>query len=154
VDKGAGNPDYYQKLVIPEVVEYTRGANIKKKIKAAMNRSQLYVGLFGNEYSEQSVDEFNDAIDRGMTTLVYYFTTPPAPLKSNPGTPNQPNPVYEFLLKEVYSRDILIRGNYSRIELKSEAELEDEIVIDILAELADMIRQYHNVQKAISGFES
>jgi hypothetical protein len=47
----------------------------------------------------------------------------------------------------------LIRGNYSRIVLRSAGELEDDIVVDLLAELTDMVRQYHSVQKAVSGFQ-
>mgnify|MGYP001109531464 CR=1 FL=1 len=84
-----------------------------------------------------------------MTTLVYYYTTPPSPLKRLEGSGEK---VYRFLIEEVKPKT-LIRGNYGRIEIKTLAQLEDEIVVDILAELTDMVRQYHRVQKAMSGFQ-
>ena len=149
VVKGQGDPKYYQPLVFPEVLEYSRSGNIDRKITLAMNRSQLYVGIFGKEYSPTTVQEFFDAIKRGMTTLAYYYTTPPSPLTQLEGSGDR---VYQFLMENVKPKT-LIRGNYSRIVLRSAGELEDDIVVDLLAELTDMVRQYHSVQKAVSGFQ-
>lgn len=84
-----------------------------------------------------------------MTTLVYYYTTPPSPLTQLEGSGDR---VYQFLMENVKPKT-LIRGNYSRIVLRSAGELEDDIVVDLLAELTDMVRQYHSVQKAVSGFQ-
>ena len=145
-DKKSAEAGYSQNLIIPEVIEYSRGGDIDRKINIAIDRSQLYVGIFGKEYSATTVKEFNKARDRGMTTMVYYFTDPPAPLSATQSK------CYDFLTKEVYP-EVFIRGNYKRVEIKSRQELEDEIVADILAELTLMIRQYHGVQKAVSGFE-
>jgi hypothetical protein len=148
VVKGQGDPKYYQPLAFPEVLEYGRSGNIDRKITLAMNKSQLYVGVFGKEYSPTTVREFFDAVERGMTTLVYYYTTPPSPLTQLEGSGDK---VYQFLMESVKPKT-LIRGNYSRIMLRTDGELEDEVVVDLLAELTDMVRQYHSVQKAVSGF--
>ncbi len=151
VDKSFA-PKYSHHLIVPEVVEYSRGSDVERKINIAMKKSQLYVGIFGLEYSNTTVKEFDQALDRGMTTLIYFFTEPPAPLKSKSLTKSQ-SEFYDFLIDEVHPKT-LIRGNYKRVEIKTRQELEDEIVDDILAELTVMIRQYHGVQKAVSGFET
>lgn len=147
---GPAESRYYQPLIVPEVAEYWRGGNIERKMRTIMNRSHLYVGLFGKEFSRRTTKEFSGAIDRGMTTIVYYFAGPTQALKALSGSGDK---VYEFLMEEVYPKTF-IRGNCGRIQIKSLAELEDEIVLDIVAELTSMIRQYHAVQKAISGFQS
>lgn len=148
VVSGEGDPNYYQPLVVPEVVEYGRVGNIDKKINNAMNSSHLYVGVFGKDYSPRTVREFSAATDRGMTTLVYYYTEPPRMLVQLQGSNDR---VYQFLMEDVRPKTI-IRGNYSRIEIRTRTQLEDEIVVDLLAELTDMVRQDHSVQKAMSGF--
>src|SRR5207247_9526237 len=42
---------YSHELIVPEVVEYTRGKDIEKKINMAIGRSHIYVGIFGNRAS-------------------------------------------------------------------------------------------------------
>lgn len=145
-----GEPDerYLQPLFHPEVVESTRGGDIEKKMTDAMKKSQLYVGLFGKEFSERTKLEFLDAVKRGMTTLVYY-ALPSHTLKELKGSSNK---VYDFLMEEVKPKT-LIRGNYQRKLINTLDELQDEIVIDLVAELTDMVRQYHGVQKAVKGFQ-
>jgi len=147
-EKGAADEPYYQPLFFAEVVEYGRGGDIEKKMTDGMNKSQMYVGLFGKEYYERTKLEFLDAIKRGMTTLVYY-ARPSHTLKELKGSSNK---VYAFLMKDVKPKT-LIRGNYQRKAIKTLAELEDEIVVDLLVELTDMVRQYHGVQKAVKGFQ-
>jgi len=150
VETGAGKSDYYQPLLIAEVVEYSRVGDIERKMRTAMNKSQLYLGLFGKEYSQRTVKELDDALNRGMTILLYYFTSPPVALTSKPKT----DKVYQLFNEKIIPKGILIRGNYRTVEMKTDEELLDEIYVDILAELTEMIRQYHAVQKAVSGFES
>lgn len=149
-ERGAGPSLYYQPLFVAEVVEYRRGGDIERKITEAMNRSQLYVGLFGEKYSDRTRREYLDALNRGMTTLVYYFNSALRTLKESEDASNE---VYKFLMKDVYPLKVAIRGNYDRIEIKTLEKLADEIVVDLLAELTDMIRLYHGVQKAIKGFQ-
>jgi hypothetical protein len=132
------------------VVEYRRGGDIERKITEAMNRSQLCIGIFGKKYSDRTRRELLDAMNRGMTTLVYYFNDSLCTLEESK---NSSKEVYEFLMKEVYPLKVLIRGNYDRTEMKTLEQLEDEIVVDLLAELTDMIRLYHGVQKAVKGFQ-
>jgi hypothetical protein len=150
-DKKSAEAGYSQNLIAPEVLEYSPGADIDRKINMAMEKSQLYVGVFGREYSSTTVKEFGKAIDRGMTTLVYYFTEPPAPLK-NKITGKSQSKFYDFLMEEIRPK-VLIGGNYKSIKFKTRQELEDEIVVDVVAELTVMVRQYHGVQKAVTGFK-
>jgi hypothetical protein len=146
---GSKDSRHYQPLIIPEVVEYGRGTNIERKMRIAMNKSQLYVGLFGTEHSARTEKEFNGAVDRGMTTLVYYYAGPQQTLKSLDGTNDR---VHEFLMEEVKPKTLIL-GNYKSIQIKSLEELENEIVSDIVAELTNMVRQCHAVQRALSGFQ-
>ncbi len=50
-DKKFAEAGYSQNLIVPEVLEYSSGADIERKINIAMERSQLYVGVFGLDYS-------------------------------------------------------------------------------------------------------
>lgn len=147
---GPAASKYLHPVIVPEVAEYWRGGNIDRKMRTIMNRSHLYVGLFGNEFSKRTTKEFLDAIDRGMTTIVYYFAGSKQTLKC---VSNSRDKVYEFLMSEVYPKTF-IRGNYKAIRIKSYTELEDEIVLGILAELTSMVRQFHAVRRALSGFQS
>jgi hypothetical protein len=142
---------YTQFLFKAEVVEYSRDGNIDQKVLRAMNRSQFYVGIFGNDYSSRTVEEFKDALKRGMSPLVYYYTEPPSVLKQNKGSTAKPNEVYDFLINYVYPIAI-INGNYSRINFKTQADLEDEIIADLSAEVIESIWRHHNVQKAVKGY--
>ena len=141
---------YYHTLFVPEVVEYAPGRNIPQKIMRAMNRSQIYIGIFGNQYSQPTVDEYHDASKRGMSILAYYFTQPPTVLKDKPIS----DQVRTFLMEQVKTRDLLIGGNYNRISIKTQSDLENQIVADLSAEVMEMIRKYQNVQKAIEGYET
>ena len=116
-----------------------------------MNRSQLYVGIFGREFSERTVDEFHDAVKRGMSPLVYYYTEPPSVLKSKAESSTKDDLVYDFLVNQVKPTGLVIRGNYNRIVIRTQPELEDEIVADLSAEMLEMIWRHHNVQKAVKG---
>jgi len=139
---------YSHELIVPEVVEYTRGKDIEKKINMAIGRSHIYVGIFGNRASPITEKEFYLATDRGMTTLVYFFTEPPRTLKRSKGR----SAFFNFLMKEIKPR-ALISGNYDSILFKTRQALEDEIVSDITAEVTIIVRQYHGIQKAMTGFQ-
>lgn len=133
-------------------MENAPGTIIDQKILKAMNRSQLYVGIFGNQYSEPTVGEFHEALRRGMNPLVYYYTEPPVGLVDSAPTPTKPNKVYTFLMEQVKTIGILIMGNYKRINIRTQSELENAIVTDLTGEVIEMIKTYHNVQKAMKGY--
>lgn len=141
---------FHHKLMIAEVVELDRGTTIGGDIKKALDRSQVYLGMFGREFSDPTVAEFHYARTRGLHTLVYYFTQPPR-IGNTMYDPvrRTGDPVVEFLFNEVKSRGIRIRGNYSKISVSKQEQLEDEMFSDLASLMLDMASESAAVRSVI-----
>ncbi len=69
--------DLFSKFIMrAELVEKKGGTTIKGDISAAMERSAIYVGIFGNRFSEPVQLEYEEAKRRGLPVLV--FEIPPS----------------------------------------------------------------------------
>jgi hypothetical protein len=64
--------DFLDKLLMKvELVERRSGERIRGDITMALRSSMMYVGMFGNKYSEITVAEYRDARRRGLPLLVF-----------------------------------------------------------------------------------
>lgn len=64
--------DFLKKVLIKvELVERRSGERIRGDITIALSSSTMYVGLFGNKYSEPTIAEYKDARRRGLPLLVF-----------------------------------------------------------------------------------
>ena len=115
------------------LVEGTSGESFDQRMKKLLDVSHIYVGIFGNNYSDPTRREYNYACKLGLPLLVYYFTVPPQKAK---GTTSK---VVQFLDKTVRSRNkLVIRGNYRKIEARKPNELIDIILSDLACTVADI----------------
>ena len=103
-------------------------------MKRWLNDSQIYVGIFGRDYSIPTAKEYGYARELGLPILVYYFTKDSRSAKDCRGK------VVNFLNKEVKPH-IRIRGNYSRIEIREERDLLDLILADLACKTTDLVRE-------------
>lgn len=111
-------------------------------MRRGIDVSQVYVGVFGKEYSKATVDEYREAREKGLPLLVYYFTEPPqkaAGLHSK---------VIKFLEREVKPA-VKIRGNFSRVTMRERDELIDQVLVDLAARVADLARESVAVRRLI-----
>lgn len=147
---GEEREHFFQQIMVAEVVETNRGTTIGGDVKKAIDRSQIYVGIFGEEFSKPTVAEFHYARSQGLLTQIYYFTQPPRLGKAQYDVQKGiRDPVVEFLVNEVKSRDIRIRGNYRKVQLQTPEDLEDEVVTDLGCLMCEMLRESYAVRKVI-----
>ncbi len=71
------NLTVFKKLMLKgELVEKRGGSRIRSDIIAALDVSTIYVGIFGNQFSESSEWEFKQAMRRGLVPLVFDVLSP------------------------------------------------------------------------------
>jgi hypothetical protein len=116
------------------LVEKESEESFDERMKAGINSSQIYVGIFGNRYSDPTCKEYEYARKLGLPLLVYYFTMPARTAR------NVDTNVVRFLEKDVRKR-VVIRGNYRRIEARTSTELIDLILSDLACTAVDIIRE-------------
>jgi hypothetical protein len=109
-------------------------------MKRGLTNSQIYVGIFGNLYSDLTVKEYHFARKLGLPLLVYCFTQPPHQARARSGR------VLRFLKSEVKPR-ITIRANYARIEVRNEESLIDLILSDLVSRTVDLAREAVSVRR-------
>ncbi len=125
----------HQGIVMKAVlVEAESAESFDAAMKRGLAESQIYVGIFGRDYSEPTIKEYRMACDLGLPLLIYYFARPPRTAKSSHGK------VVNFL-KEKVKRHVPIRGNYSRIEVREERDLIDLILVDLACKTTDLVRE-------------
>jgi hypothetical protein len=141
---------FARRVMTAEVVESDRGTTIGGDIRKALDRSHIYIGIFGKEFSKPTIAEFRYARSLGLHTLIYYFTRPPK-IGSKLFDPARgiKNPVTEFLVTEVKSRGLRIRGNYRKISLNTAEDLENEIVADLAWLMSEMVRESAAIRRIV-----
>lgn len=124
------------------LVEKESGESFDALMKEGTETSQIYVGIFGNRYSEPTVKEYKAARKIGMPLLVYYFTRP-----AHRAAGLQTRAV-KFLEREV-KPFVKIRGNYSRIVVRQNNELVDYVLADLAAKVTDLVRESVAVRRMV-----
>ena len=116
------------------VVERESDESFDLAMKKGIEKSQIYVGIFGKDYSIPTQKEYHAARQRGLPILVYYYTQPPHIAKGFH------TKVTRFLEKDV-KPELRIRGNYGRIEAHDDMELVDLILNDLACKTVDLARE-------------
>ena len=124
------------------LVEKESGESFDAAMKEGIESSQIYVGIFGNRYSEPTVKEYEAARKIGIPLLVYYFTRP-----AHRAAGLQTRAV-KFLEREV-KPFVKIRGNYSRIVARQNNELVDYVLADLAAKVTDLVRESVAVRRMV-----
>jgi len=122
------------------LVEAESDESFEIAMKRGLTDSQIYIGIFGKNYSIPTVKEYDYARKHGLPILVYYFTKPPRKAKDARGK------IVNFLNTEVKPR-VRIRGNYSKIEVREEQGLLDLILTDLACKTTDLVREAVSVRR-------
>lgn len=115
------------------VVERESDESFDLAMKKGIERSQVYVGIFGKDYSSPTQKEYHAARQRGLPIFVYYYTQPPHTAKG------LHTKVTRFLGE--IEPDFRIRGNYRKIEARNDTELVDLILSDLACKIVDLARE-------------
>jgi len=124
------------------LVERESDESFDVTMRHGIDSSQVYVGIFGKEYSEATVKEYEDAREKGLPLLVYYFTEPPHKAAA------RHDRVVRFLHREVKPA-VRIRGNFSRIVVVGRSELIDQILVDLAANVTNLVRESVAVRRLL-----
>jgi hypothetical protein len=120
-----------------ELVERREGETIEGDMASGLKRSSIYVGIFGNDYSKDTIDEYLEARRQGIPLLIFELA-PKARYK------NRRDPkVTDFLENQVKGKD------RCRIMKLRAAYLENSVVIlqRIADRVAEIVRQYHEIRR-------
>lgn len=123
------------KIMRALLVEKGSEGSFEEAMKKDIKLSQIYVGIFGNHYSEPTRKEYEYARKLGFPLLVYYFTESPRIAKGSHCK------VVRFLQNTVKNDQVHIRGNYGRVEAHDQTELIDIILSDLACKAADIVRE-------------
>lgn len=117
------------------IIEKENEETFEERMKNGLDNSQIYVGIFGNDYSDPTCKEYEYARQIGLPLLVYYFTQPARTARGAHTS------VVRFLNKNLKKQvpSIVIRGNYSKIEARQDTDLIDLILSDLACTVADNI---------------
>ena len=131
----------HQGIVMKAVlVEAESDESFDIAMKRGLKGSQIYVGIFGRDYSIPTAEEYMYARKLGLPILVYYFTKDSRKAKDCRGK------VANFLKKEVKPH-VRIRGNYSKIEIREERDLVDLILADLACKTTDLVREAVSIRQ-------
>jgi len=132
-----------QRIMRAVLVEEKRGSVIRTDIEKGIDGYAIYVGIFGQVYSDWTAYGFRMARMRGLPLLVYRFRR-----QKGRGRPRKHDgrgrrsKVEVFLEDEAKRFDIRVRGPYS-----SENSLEDAMLTDLALQVADMVAEIATVRK-------
>lgn len=121
------------KIMKAILVERGSAESFEEAMKNDLDKSQIYVGIFGKRDSEPTRKEYDYARQKGLPLLVYYFTVP---ARSAKGVHSK---VVRFLAAQ--TKQVRIRGNYRKIEARTLTDLIDIILSDLTCKVADIVRE-------------
>lgn len=130
----------YQRIFNAILVESKRGINVYADIEKGISEASIYIGIFGRDYSQITVDEFKKARSNILPLLIYRFRKNRRIKSITSGG----SKVDKFLEDEVMRYGIRIRGPYH-----SEDDLESAIMTDLVFQMVEMVKESANVRRTI-----
>jgi hypothetical protein len=118
-----------------ELVERRVGEHIRGDITTALKRAAIYVGLFGNEYSKTTMDEYLDARRGGICMLIFDIAS------QERGSKKRDPRVEKFLEEQVKGRD-----ECRIVTLRSDKDV-DAVLQRIANAIAGMVQQNLEIRK-------
>ncbi len=137
-----------------ELVEKRGGSRIRRDIITRLNASTMYVGIFGNEFSETTQWEFQQAMRRGLVPLIFGV------LPSKGSQNKRDDRVRKFLdgVKASGIRIMPVVGYPSRPSGRASLDpryrkLVDPVTGRIINEIAEMVGQNLEIRKKLLATE-
>jgi hypothetical protein len=125
------------------LIEDQRRPVIKQEIKDKIEKSAVYVGIFGRVRSGWTIAEFNEARERGLPLLVYHFKRTTRPGRPRQRAPGPLSPAERYLARHVMPLSINVRT------YRSEAGLIQGVLQDLTTQVADMVNENAKIRKTI-----
>jgi hypothetical protein len=120
------------------LIENERGSVIDAEIKRELDRSSIYVGVFGQKWSDWTVAEFRYARSLGLPLLVYRFG------RGGSGRPGKKSEVTKFVRDEV-RQTTRVREPYTKL-----GRLSDAIMSDLVIQACEMVRESSDIRKRLN----
>jgi len=128
-----------QRLMTAILVEDQRRSVVFGEIRRELDKSSIYVGIFGNKWSDWTVAEFKYARSLGLPLMVYRFGK--AGTRHRPGRRSR---VTRFMNDEVRP-NVKVREPYTKLDT-----LLDAIMSDLAVVTCDMVRESTDIRKRLN----
>lgn len=129
-----------QRIMHGVLIENERGDVISKDIDKWIDRTSIYVGIFGIDYSDWTVNEYKKALSRGLPTLIYRFELE----KRSKLQKGRKSKIQRFLDNEVKNKGVRIRGPYRRKQ-----DLIDSVLNDLAIQIIEMVTEDASIRKIV-----
>jgi hypothetical protein len=123
--------------------EDEHGRVIKEEIKEKIERSAIYVGIFGRIRSKWTIAEFNEARQRGLPLLVYHFKRTTRRGRPRRRAPGPKSPAERYLDNKVKPLSIKIRT------FRSEAGVISGVLNDLTFQVSELVGEDALIRKTI-----
>lgn len=136
--------DFFKKLIMKgELVERRSGERIRGDITAAMRRSTIYLGIFGNHYSKVVREEYEEARRRGLPMVVFDVLSPKSSKEKR-----EPK-VKTFLERQVMGLDD-VRVTTIRANSSKPAEMLETIIQRLANAVVELANQNLEIRKIVN----
>jgi hypothetical protein len=113
------------------LIEEEQGVVISKNIREKIEKSSIYVGIFGKKYSEWTVAEYCEARRMGLPLLIYHLKKGPSGRRAG----GRKSAVEKFLENEARRFDIRVRI------FSKEEEIPANVINDVAFEIAELVKE-------------
>ena len=125
------------------LIEDERGPVIKQKVKTHIDKSAIYLGIFGRVRSKWTIAEFWEARDRGIPLLIYHFKRVTRPGRPRQATGGPKSPAERFLRAHVRTLSIFVSTHHS------EAGLLKKLLQDLAFQTTELVNENAQIRKVI-----
>ena len=125
------------------LIEDERGPVIKQKVKTHIDKSAIYLGVFGRVRSKWTIAEFWEARDRGLPLLIYHFKRATRPGRPRQTTGGPRSPAERFLRTHVRALSVTVSTHHS------EAGLLKKVLQDLAFQAAELVNENAQIRKTI-----